>query len=122
MRRLAAILLALLLALPAGAAPPRERLLVIGDSLAGGLYASSADAGFAYVLAEGLGADLGVLRAPTVADARAALPGWGWAPDLIVVEQFPKLEGRQMIMMIAPGKKKAGSAKPASEAAPAATA
>ena len=27
--------------------------------------------------------------------------------DLIVVEQFPKLEGRQMIMMIAPGKKKA---------------
>ena len=29
--------------------------------------------------------------------------------DLIVVEQFPKLEGRQMIMMIAPGKKKPGS-------------
>ncbi len=26
--------------------------------------------------------------------------------DLIVIEQFPKLEGRQMIMMIAPGKKK----------------
>ena len=42
--------------------------------------------------------------------------------DLIVVEQFPKLEGRQMIMMIAPGKKKggaAGAAKPAAEAAPA---
>ena len=38
--------------------------------------------------------------------------------DLIVVEQFPKLEGRQMIMMIAPGKKKAGAAaaKPAAEA------
>lgn len=33
--------------------------------------------------------------------------------DTIVVEQFPKLEGRQMIMMIAPGRKKAGgSAKP----------
>ena len=32
--------------------------------------------------------------------------------DLIVVEQFPKLEGRQMIMMIAPGRKKAGAAKP----------
>lgn len=29
--------------------------------------------------------------------------------DLIVVEQFPKLEGRQMIMMIAPGRKKTGS-------------
>jgi translation initiation factor IF-3 len=29
--------------------------------------------------------------------------------DSIVVEQFPKLEGRQMIMMIAPGKRKAGS-------------
>ena len=40
--------------------------------------------------------------------------------DLIVVEQFPKLEGRQMIMMIAPGRKKAGAVKPAAEAAPAA--
>jgi len=37
--------------------------------------------------------------------------------DTILVEQFPKLEGRQMIMMIAPGKKKAGSSKPAPEAA-----
>ena len=37
--------------------------------------------------------------------------------DLIVVEQFPKLEGRQMIMMIAPGKKKPSSNKPAAEAA-----
>jgi len=37
--------------------------------------------------------------------------------DLIVVEQFPRLEGRQMVMMIAPGKKKAGggAAKPAAE-------
>ncbi len=41
--------------------------------------------------------------------------------DTIVVEQFPKLEGRQMIMMIAPGRKKVG-AKPAAEAAGAATA
>ena len=40
--------------------------------------------------------------------------------DSIVVEQFPKLEGRQMIMMIAPGKKKSGgAAKPAAAAAPA---
>lgn len=30
--------------------------------------------------------------------------------DAIVVEQFPKLEGRQMIMMIAPGRKKSGGA------------
>ena len=29
--------------------------------------------------------------------------------DLIVVEQFPKLEGRQMVMMIAPGRKKPAS-------------
>ena len=36
--------------------------------------------------------------------------------DLIVVEQFPKLEGRQMIMMIAPGKKKQ-VVKPATETA-----
>jgi translation initiation factor IF-3 len=36
--------------------------------------------------------------------------------DSILVEQFPKLEGRQMIMMIAPGKKKV-AAKPAADAA-----
>lgn len=30
--------------------------------------------------------------------------------DLIIVESMPKLEGRQMIMMIAPGKKKVSSA------------
>jgi len=43
--------------------------------------------------------------------------------DLIVVEQFPKLEGRQMIMMIAPGKKKSGGvAKPAAAPASAETA
>jgi translation initiation factor IF-3 len=44
--------------------------------------------------------------------------------DTIVVEQFPKLEGRQMIMMIAPGKKKVGATKPAEAVAgsPAATA
>ena len=36
--------------------------------------------------------------------------------DLIVVEQFPKLEGRQMVMMIAPGRKKTGgTAKPVAE-------
>lgn len=35
--------------------------------------------------------------------------------DSILVEQFPKLEGRQMIMMIAPGRKKAAAAKPAAE-------
>ena len=41
--------------------------------------------------------------------------------DSIVVEQFPKLEGRQMIMMIAPGKKKSGgAAKPATASAEAA--
>ena len=37
--------------------------------------------------------------------------------DLIIVEQFPKLEGRQMIMMIAPGKKKPAPSKPAAEVA-----
>jgi translation initiation factor IF-3 len=36
--------------------------------------------------------------------------------DSIIVEQFPKLEGRQMIMMIAPGKRKAGGAKAAAPA------
>jgi len=43
--------------------------------------------------------------------------------DLIVVEQFPKLEGRQMVMMIAPGKKKPGGVtKPSAEVVQAATA
>ena len=43
--------------------------------------------------------------------------------DLIQVEQFPKLEGRQMIMMIAPGRKKSGgAAKPAAETTTAAPA
>ena len=41
--------------------------------------------------------------------------------DIIIVEQFPKLEGRQMIMMIAPGKKKV-AAKPVAEAAQSASA
>jgi translation initiation factor IF-3 len=36
--------------------------------------------------------------------------------DTILVEQFPKLEGRQMIMMIAPGKKKVAT-KPVADAA-----
>lgn len=36
--------------------------------------------------------------------------------DTILIEQFPKLEGRQMIMMIAPGKKKPAG-KPAAEGA-----
>ena len=33
--------------------------------------------------------------------------------DAIVVESMPKLEGRQLIMMIAPGRKKIATAKPA---------
>src|SRR5947208_958242 len=42
--------------------------------------------------------------------------------DTILIEQFPKLEGRQMVMMIAPGKKKPAPAKPAAETATAGTA
>ena len=37
--------------------------------------------------------------------------------DSIIVEQFPKLEGRQMIMMIAPGRKKPAAAAPKAAAA-----
>ena len=37
--------------------------------------------------------------------------------DSILVEQFPKLEGRQMIMMIAPGKKKVAAKPAAADAA-----
>jgi translation initiation factor IF-3 len=42
--------------------------------------------------------------------------------DLIVVEQFPKLEGRQMIMMIAPGRKKPGAVLKTADGVPAAAA
>ena len=38
--------------------------------------------------------------------------------DCSLVENMPKLEGRQMIMMIAPGRKKSGGTKPVSETAP----
>ena len=42
--------------------------------------------------------------------------------DSIIIEQFPKLEGRQMIMMIAPCKKKPAAAKPAADTAAGGTA
>lgn len=42
--------------------------------------------------------------------------------DVIIVESMPKLEGKQMIMMIAPGKKKPASAKPAAASEPKAAA
>jgi translation initiation factor IF-3 len=42
--------------------------------------------------------------------------------DTIIVEQFPKLEGRQMIMMIAPGRKKSSGGAKQAEAVSAATA
>ena len=42
--------------------------------------------------------------------------------DTIVVEQFPKLEGRQMIMMIAPGRKKPGAVVKSVDASQVATA
>ncbi|GAB4215087.1 MAG: translation initiation factor IF-3 [Rhodoferax sp.] len=42
--------------------------------------------------------------------------------DSIVVEQFPKLEGRQMIMMIAPSRKKAAAQKSSPQEASAAAA
>ena len=43
--------------------------------------------------------------------------------DTIAVESFPKMEGRQMVMMIAPGRKKPGGGKPAkAETAPSADA
>jgi len=38
--------------------------------------------------------------------------------DAILVEQFPKLEGKLMIMMIAPARKKSAAAKPAAPVEP----
>ena len=41
--------------------------------------------------------------------------------ESIVVEQFPKLEGRQMIMVVAPGRKKVAASKETAEVAEDAT-
>ena len=64
-------------------------------------------------------ADLGIARVTNEADAANTLTRADLA-DTILIEQFPKLEGRQMIMMIAPSRKKAAAAKTAAEASSAA--
>ena len=64
--------------------PPR--LLVIGDSLSRGLYASSADGGYAYRLAEEMGADLGLMPSCTLAGAEQNWAAWDWPAGVIVVE------------------------------------
>lgn len=68
--------------------PPRyNRVLVLGDSLTNGAYASDDTHAFRYLLAQKLGADLaggGYYNLPTAADAYLAyLP---WRADLIVLE------------------------------------
>lgn len=83
--RLIVLALAALL-LSAAPASPAPRLLVVGDSLAVGLYATAPDRGYAMRLADTLGADLTVLRAATVQAAAAALPGVGGSYATIVVE------------------------------------
>lgn len=42
--------------------------------------------------------------------------------DSVVVEQFPRLEGRQMVMMLAPARKKSGGGAPKGASQPAAAA
>jgi lysophospholipase L1-like esterase len=61
-------------------------LLVIGDSLSRGLYASSADGGYAYRLAGEMGAGLGLMPSCTLAGAEQGWAAWAWPADVIVVE------------------------------------
>jgi lysophospholipase L1-like esterase len=64
----------------------RQRVLVVGDSLAGGAFAQSADGGYAYLVARELDADLGVARAVDVPAAQSLLAGWGWNADIAIIE------------------------------------
>lgn len=87
MRGIAAIvILVALMVQPARADIGRLRLLVFGDSLSRGLYASSLEGGFKYHLAE-------LMNAEMVGQSGNSLPGlveiwetWDWQADVIVVE------------------------------------
>lgn len=71
----------------AGTIPPRARILVIGDSLASGLYADDERATYASQVAEQLGGMLARRHASTLVQAG---PLWDevkvWRPSMIILE------------------------------------
>jgi len=79
------ILLAATIA-PACAQPQPRRLLVIGDSLSQGLYATSEAHGYKFLVADGLGAQLGWMKGTNLAVAETNWAAWDWDADVIVVE------------------------------------
>lgn len=70
-----------------GTVPERQKILVIGDSLTNGLYATHEQATFVSVLGEMTGAMIGRKVAPRLPDAVQA---WNevkvWNPDIVIVE------------------------------------
>lgn len=65
----------------------RPRLLVMGDSLTVGLFATSEQNGFKHILAEQLNADLGSCYGPGLIQIIACWQQYeNWHPDIVVIE------------------------------------
>lgn len=65
---------------------PQERLLVIGDSLSRGLYASSEQHTFRYLVTERLDMESRYLPACHTSDALESWRAWDWQPDMVLLE------------------------------------
>lgn len=82
--RILIVLLVVLFCL--GAAPSPTRILVIGDSLSRGVAAPH-NAGFAYLVAAELDAELGIMSSGSLFGAEQDWPEWKWRDvDLIIIE------------------------------------
>jgi len=64
----------------------QTRLLVIGDSLSKGLYATSEVNAYRYLVADATRARLGWMLAPTLEVAEEEWADWRWPADVIIVE------------------------------------
>lgn len=88
MNKIAVAIIAILILggfiIPANASAPR--LLVFGDSLSRGLYASRLDGGFKYPLAEMLDAELNSQSGNSLPGLVEIWKTWEWQADVIVVE------------------------------------
>ena len=75
-----------LIGAPACAQAEQRRLLVIGDSFAKGLYASSVERGYKFILADRLNMQLGWILARTLDEAETGWAAWDWPADIIILE------------------------------------